>query len=226
MEKTFERWITVMKTEVGMERPSHFKEYWPGMYSIFSHYEYVSNVPQPLILITTLKENGNINACFHSWSAFSGDVGGFYAVLTGLMKHTHTYKNIIRDKEFCVNFLSVEFYDACQATIKNNADDCDELEAAGLTAETSTVVKSPRVKEAFLSFECKLHSDTDLSGKGISSMIVGQVVNAAIEGEHDNAAGLCGEKGFMYYVHAPKNPVTGDGEENGTIAVLTPVRAD
>jgi flavin reductase (DIM6/NTAB) family NADH-FMN oxidoreductase RutF len=215
-----------MKTEIGTKRPAHFKEYWPGMYDFFSHYEYVSNVPQPLFLITTLKENGNVNACFHSWSAFSGDSGGFYAVMPGLMKHTHTYKNILRDKEFCINFLSVEHYEACQATIKENDEDNDELEAAGLTAETSTVIKPPRVKEAFLSFECKLHSDMDLSGKNISTMVVGQVVNAVVEGKHDNAAELCGEKGFMYYVHAPKNPVTGNGESAGAIAVLTPARVE
>ena len=215
-----------MKTEVGMERPAHYKESWPGMYDLFSHYEFISNVPQPLFLITTLKENGKINACFHSWSAFSGDAGGFYAVMSGLMKHTHTYKNILRDKEFCVNFLCAEHYEACDATIKNNDDNTDELEAVGLTAEASSVVKPPRVKEAFLSFECKLHSDTDLSGKGITTMIVGQVVNAVVEGDHSDSAELCGEKGFMYYIHAPKNPATGEGAENGIIAALTPVRQE
>ena len=215
-----------MKTEIGTERPAHYKEFWPGMYDLFSHYEYVSNIPQPLFLITTLKENGKVNACFHAWGAFSGDAGGFYSVMPGLMKHTHTYKNILRDKEFCVNFLSAEHYEACKTTIKENGDDIDELEAAGLTAESSSIVKPPRIKEAFLSFECKLHSDTDLSGKGISTIITGQVVNAAVEGEHSDAAELCGEKGFMYYVHAPKNPVTGDGAEAGTIAALVPTRAE
>lgn len=215
-----------MKIEIGEQRPANFKEYWPGMYELFSHYEYVSNVPQPLFLITTRKENGKVNACFHSWSAFSGDAGGFFAVLTGLMRHTHTYQNILRDKEFCVNFLSAEYYQACQATIRENGACDDELEAAGLTAEASGILKSPRVKEAFLSFECRLHSNTDLSGRGISAMIVGQVVNAAIAGKHECAAELCGENGFMYYVHAPKNPVTGDGEGAGAIAALTPVRAE
>lgn len=215
-----------MKVEIGEKRPTHYKEYWPGMYELFSHYEYISNVPQPLFLITTLKENGKVNACFQSWSAFSGDAGGFFAIMTGLMRHTHTYKNISRDKEFCINFLSVDYYEACRKTIEENGEDTDELIAAGLTAEASSVVKPPRVAEAFLSFECKLQSDTDLSGKGISAMIIGRVVNAAVEGSHSEAAELCGEKGFMYYVHAPKNPVTGEGDEAGTIAMLTPVRPD
>ena len=215
-----------MKIEIGPERPSNYPEYWPGMYDLFSHYEYISNVPQPLFLITTLKENGNVNACFHSWSAFSGDSGGFFTVLTGLMMHSHTYQNILRDKEFCVNFLNVSYYDACQTTIKNNSPDDDELQAAGLTAEPSSFVRPPRIKEAFLSFECKLHSHADLSGKGINAMIVGQVVNAVIEGRHTEAGELCGEKGFMYYVHAPKDPVTGTGAEVGAVASLLLARPD
>lgn len=35
--------------------------------------------------------------------------------------------------------------------------------------------------------------------------IVGRVVNAIIEGSHDNPEELCGEKSFMYYIHAQKN---------------------
>ncbi len=215
-----------MKTEVGQERPVQYKEPWPGMYDIFSHYEHVSGVPQPLFLITTLKENGKVNACFHSWSAFSGDPGGFFAVLTGLMQNTHTYKNILREKEFCINFISPNYYEACVSTIRSNSEDEDELAAAGLTPETSSVVKVPRIKEAFLSYECKLCSHTDLSGKGIITMVVGQVVNAAIEGEHDKAGEICGDDSFMYYVHAPKNPVTGEGAEKGAITALTLVREE
>ena len=218
--------VNAMKYEIGEKRPEHFKEYWPGMYDFFSHYEYVSNVPQALFLITTINENGKTNACFHSWSAFSGDSGGFFAVLTGLMQNTHTYKNILRDKEFCINFLSSEYYEECQKTIKCNDEDVDEVISSGLNIEKSSFVKPPRIKEAFLSFECKLHKYDDLSGKGITAMITGRVVNAAVEGSHDNPEELCGEKSFMYYVHAPKNPETGEGAEAGVIAALNPVRTE
>lgn len=215
-----------MKIEIGEKRPKCYKEYWEGVYDIFSHYESIANVPHSLFLITTLKENGKANACLHSWSAFSGDAGGFFAILSGLLMNSHTYGNILREKEFCVNFLDHTYYDACIKTIKNNSDEEDEISIAGFTAEKSSLVKAPRIKEAFLSFECNLHSNTDLSGKGISSMIIGRVVNAAIEGEHDEADKLCGEKGFMYYVSAPKNPATGDGAEFGAISILKPMRPE
>jgi flavin reductase (DIM6/NTAB) family NADH-FMN oxidoreductase RutF len=197
-----------------------------GQYDFFSHFEYISGVPQTLFLIATQKENGKPNVCFHSWSAFSGDSGGFFAVLTGLMQHTHTYKNILRAKEFCVKFISAKYYDNAQATIKNNDDESDEAEMVGFTVEKAQVVKSPRIKEAFLTFECKLRSHVDLSGKGISAMVVGEVVHAAVEGDHADAAELCGENAFMQYVHAPKSPATGDGSPNGVIAILHPIRPE
>ena len=199
-----------MKNEIGIEKPDNLKEYWQGQYDIFSHYEYISGVPHALFLITTKKENGKSNACYHSWSAFSGDSGGFFAVLTGLMQHTHTYKNILREKEFCVNFLSADYDEHCAKTIKNNGDEADEIEAAGLTYENAQIISAPRIKEAFLAFECRLEATADLSGKGISAMIAGRVVNAAINSTHTDIESICNN--FTYYIHAPKDPATGEGE--------------
>jgi flavin reductase (DIM6/NTAB) family NADH-FMN oxidoreductase RutF len=200
-----------MKIEIEDRKPDHYREYWPGQYHFFSHYEYVCGVPQPLFLITTLKENGGPNACFHSWSAFSGDSGGFFAVMPGLMTHTHTYANILRDREFCVNFLSSKYYDQCGATIQHNEIETDELAAAGFGAEPAKVVRPPRVKEAFLSYECTLESVTDLSGAGISAMIVGRVRHASVEENFAQIMAKTGDDGFMYYIHSPKGPTTGEG---------------
>ena len=55
-------------------------------------------------MVTTLKENGLANAAFQSWSSFTREGDGYYVIMSGIMKHTHTYANIKRDKEFCVNF--------------------------------------------------------------------------------------------------------------------------
>lgn len=199
-----------MKYEVGSKKPDNLKEYWPGQYDFFSHFEYVSGIPHALFLITTRKENGKTNACYHSWSAFSGDSGGFFAVLTGLMQHTHTYKNILREKEFCVNFMHRDYDAHCRATIDKNGEDADEIELAGLTAEPAIEVKAPRIKEAYLTFECKLESTADLSGKGISAMVVGRVLHGAIDENHKDIPAV--ERNFTYYIHAPKNLATGEGE--------------
>ena len=71
-----------MKREISIERPSYLEAAWPGKYKLFSWLEYAANIPYPIFIITTLKENGKANACLHSWGCFGGDDGGYYSILT------------------------------------------------------------------------------------------------------------------------------------------------
>ena len=216
-----------MKVEIGSRRPEAFKEYWPGQYELFSHFEYACGIPHVLFVITTVKENGKPNACFHSWSAFAGDEGGFFAVMPGLGQNTHTYQNIMRTGEFCVNFLGPQFCDACMKTIRDNSDEADELAVGGFTAEESVNISAPRIAESFLSLECTLESMIDLSGKGITSLVVGRVVSIAAD--EDYARGLdvkYGPSGFMFSIHAPKNLTTGEGDTTAVASLNVLRRVD
>ncbi len=212
-----------MKHEIGTERPAALRESWPGQYDLFSHFEFVAGVPQPLFLITTRKANGAANACLHSWSSFSGDAGGFFAILGGLMPGGHTFRNILREGVFCVNFLGAEHLDACLRTVEHNGDDTDELAAAGLTAEPAQAVDAPRVAEAFLTLECRLERHLDLSGRGITELVIGRVMHAAVEEGRNTRQALCGPSGFLYNLHSPTDPATGHTEPDGVMA-LTEVR--
>ena len=186
-------------------------EDWPGQYNIFSYMEFTCGVPSPMFLVTTRKENGKPNACFQAWSSFAGDSGGFFAVMQGLMQSTHTYKNILREKVFCINFIRPEFYDACIRTITENNDDDDEIASGGFTTVPCHTISAPRIFEAFLSMECTLESVTDLSGKGQTAMVIGRVRHASVEEGHNTVENICSPNAFMFNVHSPKNPQTGVG---------------
>jgi flavin reductase (DIM6/NTAB) family NADH-FMN oxidoreductase RutF len=194
-----------MKIDIGCTKPDNFIDRWPGEFHILSHFEMALGIPHSLFLITTVKENGKSNACFQSWSSFSGDSGGYFAI-TQLIQTTHTYHNIMRAQEFCINFISARYFDACYKTITDNSDDTDEIAAGGFTSEQACSVNVPRIKEAFLSLECKYHSAIDLSGKGISSLIIGKVLSAAIESDYLNGSEKkYGKDGFMYYLYDLQN---------------------
>jgi flavin reductase (DIM6/NTAB) family NADH-FMN oxidoreductase RutF len=195
-----------MKHEIGPEKPETLKEEWPGQWSVFSFYEQLCCVPGVLYLVTTQKESGKTNAGWFSSVSFHGDGGGHFALLPGIMQSTHTYQNIVREKEFVVNFLSSDYDVHCRKTIGKTPDGLDELEAAGLTAEASKAISTPRVKEAFLSFECKLVSVTDLSGRGMNALLIGRVVNAGVDENHRSIPSIC--KNFSYNIRA----MTDDGE--------------
>ena len=208
------------KIEMGTVRPENFSATWDGQYTFFSHLEYACGIPNLLFAITTLKENGKPNVCFHSWSTFCGDGQAFHAILGGLSQHNHTFKNIARTGEFVVNFLSKDYYDNLNTTIQQNGEDTDEFEAGGFTQETAKTVTVPRIKEAFLCLECRLTQSLDLSGAGIISLVIGQVEHIATGEEF--AKGIdekYGENGFMFNIHAPKDLLTGQGDVSG-VAVL------
>jgi len=202
-----------MKIEICDTRPNHFQDRFPGEFTVFSHFEIALGIPHALFLITTVKENGKPNACFQSWSSFSGDCGGYFAI-TPLVQETHTYQNILRTREFCINFIGAQYFDACYQTVFNNSEDTDEIAVGGFTAEPASCIHAPRIREAFLSLECTLHSHTDLSGKGISSLIIGKVQLAAIDQDYLNGSEKkYGPDGFMYYLYDLYNFASSDQGE-------------
>lgn len=205
-----------MKIEIGEKKPANLKEYWPGQYRFFSHLEYAAGIPQLLFAITSLKQNCKGNVNFHAWGCFQGDEGGYFAILPGICQHTHTYANLKRTGEFCVNFLSMRYYDNLSRTIRHNELNDDEFAVAGLTPEVAKTVSAPRIRESFLCLECRLQSLDDLSNRGITAMAVGRVLNIAVEEEFAHEIdGKYADDGFMLNIHAPKDLVTGEGNTTG-----------
>ena len=123
-----------MKIEISEAFPEHFRPAYPEEFELFSHFETTAGIPSPLFAITTWKENGLPNVCFHAWSCFHGDRTAFFAVMGNLYQHTHTYANILREKCFALNFLPIACYDRLVETIRRNGMDEDEFEGGGLCA--------------------------------------------------------------------------------------------
>lgn len=205
-----------MKFEATEQKPAYFQEEWPGQYELFHWFEFVCGIPHPLFLVSTCKENGQPNACLHSWSSFVSDSGGFYAVMPGLLRRTHTYQNIVRTKEFCINFLGVDYFAQCQQTIAGNDFETDEFAAGGFTPEPAKTIQVPRIKESFLSLECRLVMEQDLSQQGMSALVIGKVQAIALDARHGaDVYARYGRDGFMFNIHQPQNPSNGRGEVSG-----------
>ena len=160
-------------------------------------------------------------------AAFRGDKGGFFAILAGLCQHTHTYENLRRDGAFCVNFLSKRYYDALIRTVEHNGPAEDEFAVGGFIEETARTVAVPRIAESFLTLECKCERIEDLSGEGLTAMVIGRVAHMAMA--EDYAKGFEDQKysgnGFFYLIHTPKDLETGEGNHMG-IATLCPERKE
>ena len=208
-----------MKIETGKNFPSYFKSEYPEEFQLFSHFETTAAIPTALFAITTWKENGRPNVCFHAWSCFHGDKTAFFAVMGNLFQSSHTYANIQREKCFCINFLPISYYDQLIATIQQNNYEADEFAAGGFTLSNAKTIHAPAIQEAFVNMECTLKDVMDLSGAGITSMIIGQVQHISVDEEYACGYGKrCGEDGFMLLIPAPQDLISG---EAGQSAIAT-----
>ena len=200
-----------MKHEFGIEQPSHLSAPWPGKYELFSWLEYAINIPYPVFIITSFKENCKPNACLHSWGCFGGDDSGYYCILT-MLKTYHTYTNILRSGEWCINFPSVAYHKQSMATIEVNGIDNDEITDAGFTMESCQVIGAPRIAECLINVECKLEWDRALSPESDWHVFTGRVVHLAMD---DSVFELDPQERMrvlstMYKLRSTLNPTTGE----------------
>ena len=188
----------MMKIEIEKDFPQYFKPAYPEEFELFSHFEVTAGIPTVLFAITTWKENGKPNVCFHSWSCFHGDKTAFFAVMGNLYQHTHTYANIQREKCFCINFLPISCYDRLVNTIHQNEWYDDEFAAGGFTVSNAKAIHAPAISEAFLTMECTLKEIQDLSGAGITAMVIGQVQHISVEEAYAQGYELDGYTDFIF----------------------------
>ena len=139
-----------MKHEIPIGTPENLAEIWPGSYNLFSWLEYAVTIPHPMFLITTRKANGAPNACLHSWGFLVGDRDNYTSIL-GVMDYCHTYENILREGEWCLNFPSVDDCEKCFQTIHVNGTGNDEITRCGSDRRTVQVIRAPRIAE------CPIH---------------------------------------------------------------------
>ena len=170
-----------MKIEIGKDFPQYFKPSYPEEFELFSHFEVTAGIPTVLFAITTWKENGKPNVCFHGWSCFHGDKTAFFVVMGNLYQHTHTYANIKREKCFCINFLPIRYYDKLVDTIKYNDVETDEFTAGNFTLSHGKTIHAPVIEEAFINMECTLKETQDLSGAGVTAMVIGQAQHISVD---------------------------------------------
>ena len=200
-----------MKHEIRIDTPETLEEIWPGSYQLFSWLDYVVNIPQPIFVISTRKANGAPNACLHAWGFLVGDRDNYSSIL-GLLDYYHTFENILRDGEWCLNFPSIDDYEKCFETIHVNEIDKDEITLAGLTVEAAQVIQAPRIAECKINLECQLEWHRPLYQDSQWHLLAGRVVHVAMHENvltHDPAERM-GNLKLMYNIRGTLNPVSGE----------------
>ena len=146
--------------------------------------------PRPIAWVSSLHPDGMINLAPYSFfNALTSDPPMVMISFNGYHEHggeKHTLYNIKACGEFVVNMVPLALKDAMNVTTANVAHEVDELALAGLTTESSELVKPPRVKESPIHLECEFFQEIQLPctlPDSINTMIVGSVVGVHISDE-------------------------------------------
>ncbi len=200
-----------MKHVFGPDRPEYVVEEWPGQYTaIFSWLESLFTLPRPVSVITTRKENGAPNACPDAWGTLVGG-GGNYCSLIGVYRHYHTYANILREKEWCINYPDFTMESKWYQTIQGNGAENDEITDAGFSAEPAETISAPRIAECLVSLECRLEWDRPLCEGSDMHLFCGRVSVLAMD---ESLVSCSAEErlramSLSYHVMGQMNPLTG-----------------
>ncbi|MDQ0428888.1 flavin reductase (DIM6/NTAB) family NADH-FMN oxidoreductase RutF [Planomicrobium stackebrandtii] len=145
-----------------------------------------SVVPRPIAWVSTMSTDGIANlAPFSFFTVVSRNppmlafsVGEGVEEREGTVKDT--LQNIRENKEFVVNIVTAPLANEMAKSGEHIAREIDEFEYAGLTAAESIEISVPRVLEAPINMECKLH---DIIQLGDDHLIIGKLVKFHIKDE-------------------------------------------
>lgn len=147
-----------------------------------------SILPRPIAVVSTLNLDGSNNvAPFSFFTAVSAKpmIIAFCPMIrssTGQMKDTPL--NILREKEFVVNFVHEDLAQKINLTSTELSYGEDEFKFAGLTALDSEVVKAKRIKESLIHFECLFRDQLNYGDQpGAGQLITGEVVRIHVAEE-------------------------------------------
>lgn len=147
-----------------------------------------SILPRPIAVVSTLNEDGTNNvAPFSFFTGVSAQpmIVAFCPLIrsaTGELKDTP--RNIFREKEFVINFVSQPIVDKVNKTSAELPYGEDEFVHAGLTPIDSEKVKARRIKESLIHFECIYRDHISYGDRpGNGSIITGEVVKVHVADE-------------------------------------------
>lgn len=142
-------------------------------------------VPRPIAWVSTINLDGITNlAPFSFFNAVSSDPPTLLICVTrkpdGSKKDTEA--NIELTKEFVVNASTEELIEDMNDSAAGYAYGISEFDQLGIESVPSSLVKPPRVKNAVVALECRLHKTMQIGSEkiGASMIIVGQIVAAHV----------------------------------------------
>jgi len=139
--------------------------------------------PRPIALITSMDEEGRLNAApFSAYNYLCTDPPIIGVGVTNrpnqMFVPKDTARNIRRTGEFVVNIVTEDIASQMNICATDFPEEMSEVELAGFTTVPSEKVKVPRIAEAHAALECQEFTTMEI---GRSRIILGRVVAIYVE---------------------------------------------
>lgn len=132
--------------------------------------------PRPIAFASTINEEGVPNlAPFSFFNVFSSNppVMIFSPARRGRDNTTkHTYENVMKVKEVCINIVSYDLVQQCSLASTEYDEGVNEFVKAGLTELASETIRPPRIAESPVQFECEVIDVIHLGDSGGAGNLV------------------------------------------------------
>jgi flavin reductase (DIM6/NTAB) family NADH-FMN oxidoreductase RutF len=133
-------------------------------------------VPRPIAWVSSRSPEGVDNLAPHSFftvAAIDPPVVQFTSV-----GNKDSLRNVQATREFVVCLTPEPLFEQVNATATDFPPEVSEFDTVGIEREASLRVAPPRVARSPVALECELHATSTI---GISTVVLGRVVNAAID---------------------------------------------
>ena len=139
--------------------------------------------PRPIALITSMDENGLLNAApFSAYNYLCTDPPILAIGVTNRPGQAavpkDTARNIRRTGQFVVNIVTEDIAEKMNICATDFPPEMSEVDLAGFTTTPSLKVKPPRLAQAHAAMECVEHTTLEI---GRSRIILGRVVAFYVE---------------------------------------------
>lgn len=196
------------------------KTFIPSEISTAEMHGYLLNAvaPRPIALVSTVDKEGKVNlspySCFNFFGANPPIL--VFSPTRRVRDNTvkHTLENILETKECVVNIVSYDIVEQISLSSTEYEKGVNEFIKSGLTEIPSVNVKSPRVKESPVQFECKLQQVIEMGKEGgAGNLVICEVVRVHAAEKILDEKGmidctkldLMGRMGGNYYVKASRS---------------------
>lgn len=137
-----------------------------------------SIIPRPIGWISTISKDGVNNLAPFSYFNIVGEKHIMFSTAKNKGKNKDTLNNLLENQEFVLNMVTEDLVEAMNKTAIELLPNEDEFIYANITSVASFLIKPKRVKDAKITFECKMIHNYTIphpENEG-ATMIIGEIV--------------------------------------------------